>query len=381
MSLFLLIFFLLYGGLHYYLFSKFRYGLHPGVLPLLLAAFFLLLMVVAPLVVYKAGRQGWESFARPGAYVAYIWMGFAFLFFAGSLTIDIYRVLAYGMNFFLKTAPPSPAPFLQFVFPLLFALFAVTYGYFEAWNIRTEQITIRSSKIPREAGRFRIVQITDVHLGMIVREGRLSRILEEVNKAGPDLFISTGDLVDGQINHLRGLSRLLQEIQPKHGKFAITGNHEFYAGLPQALDFTRQAGFTMLRGQGLNIGGFLNLAGVDDPAGGAGAGLTERELLARFPRDRYTILLKHRPVIDPDSLGLFDLQISGHTHRGQIFPFVILTRIFFRYYSGFFHLPGEALLYVSRGSGTWGPPIRFLTPPEVTLYDLLPAESSPARFR
>jgi uncharacterized protein len=381
MSLFFLTFFLLYGGLHYYLFSKFRYGLHPTVLPLLLVALFLCLMVVAPVVVYTAGKHGWELSARLGAHVAYIWMGFAFLFFASSLAVDIYRVLAYGGGLLLKRGVASPAPFLQFLLPLLFALFAVTYGYFEALDIRTERITIRSSKIPRETGRFRIVQITDVHLGMIVREGRLSRILKEVKKAGPDLFISTGDLVDSQINHLQGLTRLLQEIQPRYGKFAITGNHEFYAGLPQALDFTRQAGFTMLRGQGLTIGGFLNLAGVDDPAGGAGTGLTERELLARFPRDRYTILLKHRPVIDPDSLGLFDLQISGHTHRGQIFPFVILTRIFFRYYSGFFHLPGEALLYVSRGSGTWGPPIRFLTPPEVTLYDLLPAESSPARFR
>ncbi len=209
-----------------------------------------------------------------------------------------------------------------------------------------------------------------------MREGRLSRILKEVKKAGPDLFISTGDLVDSQINHLQGLTRLFQEIQPRYGKFAITGNHEFYAGLPQALDFTRQAGFTMLRGEGVTIEGFLNLAGVDDPAGGAGTGLTEKELLSRFPRGWYTILLKHRPVIAPDSLGLFDLQISGHTHRGQIFPFVLLTRIFFPYYSGFFHLPGGALLYVSRGSGTWGPPIRFLTPPEVTIYDLLPAESS-----
>ncbi len=375
MSLFLLTFFLLYGGLHYYLFSKFRYGLHPGALPLILVGIFLCLMIAAPLLVYTAGKHGWETSARLGAHGAYLWMGFAFLFFAGSLALDLYRLLAYGGVFFRKAGVPSPTPFLQFLLPLLFALSAATYGYFEALHIRTERITIRTPKLAREAGPLRVVQISDVHLGLIVREGRLSRILNEVKKSRPDLFISTGDLVDSQINHLRELTRLLQEIQPRHGKFAVTGNHEFYAGLPQALDFTRQAGFTLLRGQGITIGGLLNLAGVDDPAGGPGAGLGERELLSGLPRDRYTILLKHRPVIDPESLPFFDLQISGHTHRGQIFPFVILTRIFFPYYSGYFRLAGESLLYVSRGSGTWGPPIRFLAPPEVTVYDLVPAEA------
>jgi hypothetical protein len=118
----------------------------------------------------------------------------------------------------------------------------------------------------------------------------------------------------------------------------------------------------------------LNLAGVDDPAGqtlGLAAGLPEKELLSSLPRDKFTVFLRHRPIVDRDSLGLFDLQISGHTHKGQIFPFVILTRFFFPYYSGFFELPGRAVLYVSRGSGTWGPPIRFLAPPEVTVYELV----------
>lgn len=375
MSLFLLTFLLLYGGLHYYLFTKFRDGLHPGLLPLLLAAFFLFLMVAAPVAVYTAGRYGWETFARVTAYIGFTWMGFAFLFCASALALDIYRVLAYGGGVILQARIPAPTAFLRFFIPLLFSLFAATYGYFEALKIRTEHMTIRSPKIPRDVPRTRIVQISDVHLGVIVRQERLSRILQEVKKAGPDIFLSTGDLVDGQINHLQGLSSLLQEIQPRLGKFAITGNHEFYAGLGQALDFTRQAGFTVLRGQGVDIGGFLNLAGVDDPAGGMNVGLSEKELLSRLPRDRYTIFLKHRPLVDEDSLGLFDLQISGHTHRGQIFPFLIFTRMFFRYYSGFFPLPGNALLYVSRGSGTWGPPIRFLSPPEVTVYDLLPANA------
>jgi len=374
MSLFLFTFFLIYTGLHYYIFAKVRHAFTPGILPLLLVAFFMLLMQIAPLIVYTAGRHGWESFARLTAYIGYIWMGLAFLFFSSSLVIDIYRLLAFTGGLVMKRGLPFPSPVLQFLLPLVFCLIAGTYGFFDARNIRTERITIKTSKIPSELGRFRIVQISDVHLGMVVREERLSLILNEVKKESPDLFISTGDLVDGQLSHLDGLAKLLQQIQARYGKFAITGNHEFLAGLPQAMDFTRRGGFTFLRGEGLTIGGWLNLAGVDDPTGqsfGLIAGLPEKELLSAFPRDKFMLFLKHRPVVDQNSLGLFDLQISGHTHKGQIFPFTLLSRIFFPYNSGLFHLPHQALLYVSRGAGTWGPPIRFLAPPEVTLYELV----------
>ncbi|HYB21468.1 MAG TPA: metallophosphoesterase, partial [Thermodesulfobacteriota bacterium] len=345
MSLFLLTFLLLYGGMHYYIFTKVRYAFTPGIGPLLLVAFFMLLMVIAPLIVYAAGKHGWESFARLTAFIGYTWMGFAFLFFSSSVVIDLYHLLAIVGGLILRKELASPVPLLQFLLPLIICLSAGTYGFFDAKKIRTERITIKSSKIPPELNRFRIVQISDVHLGIIVREERLSLILNEVKKAGPDLFISTGDLVDGQINHLEGLAERLQGIQPRYGKFAITGNHEFYAGLPQALNFTRRGGFTLLRGEGVTIGGWLNLAGVDDPAGrsfGLISGLPEKELLSRFPRDKFMLFLKHRPVVDPNSLGLFDLQISGHTHKGQIFPFTLLSRIFFPYNSGFFRLSGDA---------------------------------------
>ena len=98
-------------------------------------------------------------------------------------------------------------------------------------------------------GAFRIVQISDVHLGLIVREERLKRIMEHVRKASPDLLVSTGDLVDGQMNDLDGVTDLLDGVKPRYGKFAVTGNHEFYAGLDQAIAFTRRAGFRVLRGR------------------------------------------------------------------------------------------------------------------------------------
>ncbi len=373
MSLFFLVFFTLYGGLHYYIFTKVRYAFSPGLGAILALLAAMLFMVAAPLLVHYSEKQGLSSLARLLAYVGYLWMGFAFLFFSASILLDLYRLLAYLFGWTFSFRLPSPSPSWRFLLPLVISLTTGTYGYFEALHIRTERVILKTSKIPKELSPVRIAQISDVHLGMIVREERLSRILQEVKRADPDLFLSTGDLVDAQVTQLNHLSDLLREIRPRWGKFAVTGNHEFYAGLAESLEFTRQSGFRVLRGEGLTVGGCLNLAGVDDPTGqafGEAPGVPEAELLARLSRDHFTILLKHRPVLDPSSMGHFDLQISGHTHKGQILPFRLGTRIFFRFIGGLYRLPQGIILYTSRGTGTWGPPIRFLTPPEVTLYEL-----------
>jgi uncharacterized protein len=375
MRVFLLVFFLLYGGLHCYLFVKANAALALGTLPILFLILVLLFMVLAPLLVHVSERHGFSSVARLLSFIGYSWMGFAFLCFWCFFLIDLYRllILTGGLispGFFAHLQPSAK---YGFFLPLLIALSIALYGYYEAGHIRTERIVLKTPKLPQEAGTLKIAQISDVHLGMIVRDERLARILKEVKRANPDIFISTGDLVDAQVNRLEGLADMLREINPRYGKFAVTGNHEFFAGLPQALEFTRKAGFKVLRGEGLTVAGLINFAGVDDPAGGGRSlseDVTEKDLLSGLPQDKFTVLLKHRPELDKNALGLFDLQISGHTHQGQIFPFRLITRLFFPYDGGSFQLPHHSLLHVSRGSGTWGPPIRFLAPPEVTVYEL-----------
>jgi predicted MPP superfamily phosphohydrolase len=306
-------------------------------------------------------------------------MGLAFLFFTSSLCIDLYRFFVYVLGIILRTNLSSllPSSRLVFCIPALVTATIAIYGYFEACSIRSEQVVIASPKVPKEVKRFTIVQISDVHLGLIVREGRLQKILDKVKEAQPDILVSTGDLVDGQIDDLGGLAELLSEIRPPYGKFAVTGNHEFYAGLDQALRFTEKAGFTVLRGEARDVAGFVTIAGVDDPTAryfGAVRGAPEPRLLAGVPRERLALLLKHRPVIGEKALGLIDVQLSGHTHKGQIFPFTYLSKAFFPYNAGLVSLPGNFYLYVSRGSGTWGPPIRFLAPPEVTIITLVHAD-------
>ncbi len=379
MSLFFLVFFLIYGGSHLYFFLKVKAALSPGFLTSLFLALFLLLMVTTPVQVRVLENLGLETFARFAAYTGYLWMGFIFLFFSASLAIDIYHGLLHGAGFFFNRDFSSLflAKRTALFLPLALGMATALYGYFEARDIRTERIIINTPKVPAAVGKLTIVQISDVHLGLIIREEHLKRIIAGINGASPDLLVSTGDLVDGQINRMTGLAELFQDIRPGFGKFAVTGNHEMYAGLDQAIGFAERAGFKVLRNEGVTAGGLINVVGVDDPAIGriASSGpIPEKSLLLKAPPDRFTLLLKHRPSVAPESLGLFDLQLSGHVHKGQIFPFNLLTFLFYPVRTGFAQYPQNSALYVSRGTGTWGPPIRFLAPPEIAVIELIHAD-------
>ena len=242
-----------------------------------------------------------------------------------------------------------------------------------------ERREIKSPRISESTGRVRLLQISDVHIGMIVGKNRLLQIARKVKEAAPDLLISTGDLLDGQIDSLTECAAILREIRPPYGKVAIMGNHEHFAGLARSLDFMQEAGFIMLRGEAMIAAG-IGIAGLDDPMG-RGFDLYRdvraKDLLSGLPAEAFILLLVHQPIVQKDVVDRFDLQLSGHTHGGQIFPFSLITRIFFSFHSGFFHLGSRSSLYVSRGTGTWGPPIRFLSPPEITVIDLVPLRNAP----
>ncbi len=376
MSLFFITFFLAYGSMHLYAFLRARAAVHFGIITGIALVFFMFVMLFAPVLIRQAEKQGLEQAARMLSILGYTWLGILFLFSSSSAALDLYRLmirlaeLAWGSDF----VHLKPTASVMFYLPLIVSLLVSAYGYGEARNIRTERIVMRTQKIPEAIGRIRIVQISDVHLGLIIREERLSSILKLVRDAAPDILVCTGDLVDGQINGMPSLAELFNGINPQYGKYAVTGNHEFYAGLEQALAFTRKSGFRVLRNEVVDIKGILNIAGVDDRAVRPRAVVSdgaEREMLFRLPQTKFTLLLKHRPLVDKHSLGLFDLQLSGHVHRGQIFPFSILTKLYYPVHAGFSDLGNGSSLYVSRGTGTWGPPIRFLSPPEITVIDLV----------
>ncbi|HOW83436.1 MAG TPA: metallophosphoesterase, partial [Spirochaetota bacterium] len=254
------------------------------------------------------------------------------------------------------------------------------YGFHEAGDIGVERITIPTLKLDPGSARVRLVQISDVHFSPIISTRTAEKICSLVSKERPDLIVSTGDLLDRAIRNSDEVTAVMKGLSAPGGKFAVTGNHEFYSGMEYSENFTKRAGFTLLRNEWAMTGSGIVIAGVDDPAGehsGIRPDRTEAEMLSSAQRGPYVILLKHQPKVARENTRLFDLQLSGHTHGGQIFPFTALVRIAFPFICGMYHIDEGTDLYVSRGTGTWGPPIRFLAPPEITVIDLVPAGTNP----
>lgn len=375
MTLFFITVFSVYGGIHLYVFLRARATFGFGPWTAAIVGVIMLLMIFGIVFVRAFENRGYETAARTTAYVAYFWMAAIFLLFCVCAFFDVIglttraagSLLHADVSNFLLSSRTS------FAISLLLAVSICAYGYFEDRSIRTENVRIETDKLPTGTDRVTIAQLSDVHLGLIIRKERLARMLDVVKEAKPDIFISTGDLVDAQLNHLTGLADLLLGIKTKYGNYAITGNHEYYAGIRTALLFTKNAGFTVLQNKTVNAGP-IYIAGVNDRTAvqlRLEKPISESEMLAKIPRDRFVLFLKHQPRIDPSTIGLFDLQLSGHTHKGQIFPFTYITRAVFPLNSGTYDLGKGSILHVSRGSGSWGPPIRFLAPPEVTIIELV----------
>ena len=374
--LFMAVYLSIYGGAHLYAFIRVKQGLAAGFWTGLLLAVFMTIMIAAPIMVRLAEKFGSNPIAHGLAVVGFTWMGFLFVLVTVLFFFDVYRLFLSIGRFVFRAYLLGVTPTAGFscVVSILMACGVMGYGFFEARHIRLEHITITTDKLPRELDRLKIVQISDVHLGVLMGENRLQAILDKVKSAKPHMLVSTGDLVDGQMDDPDRLAKMIREVKTPHGKFAVTGNHEYYAGLSRSLDFTKKAGFVMLQGETRTLPNLIHIAGVDDPAGKSletENGESENRLLSTLSPDRFTLLLKHQPVIEPNAAGHFDLQLSGHTHNGQIFPFSLLTKLFYRLHPGLTRLPEGSFAYVSRGSGTWGPPARFLSPPEVTLIEIV----------
>jgi len=383
-SLFLMTFLLIYGSAHAYVFLKAKAAIPFGGGAGLLILPLLALLLFAPIVAHQLGRHGYEEAARVVAYGGYLWMGLLFFLTWLNLATDLLRLLLRVPAHFGFAGNAAALLGGRAVFLGLTALSVAlsAYSVVEAARIEVVRVRVVSDRLPPSVPRLRIAQITDLHLGLLHRNGKARDVAEIVARERPDLFVSTGDFVDGELDGIEGLAELLREIPAPRGKFAVLGNHEYYAGIDRSIAFTRLAGFTVLRDEAVVVDNAVRLAGVDDPAGtrfGRTGGPSEASLLGKRPDGRFTILLKHRPTIDPASAGTFDLQLSGHTHHGQIFPFRLFTRQVYPLLGGDHPVPGGGTLHVSRGTGTWGPPMRFLAPPEITVIEVERPDTADSR--
>jgi hypothetical protein len=325
-------------------------------------------MTFALPIVWRLEHRGWHRLATTISWIGFAWMGWAFLFFWIGLTLSLLGLITTGIAAALSVDLAPLAGALR-SFPLAagLALFLAVYGFFDARHVRIERVTLSTSKLP--AGTtFRLALISDVHLGALIGARRLRRLIQRLRDVDADIVVSAGDLVDGLEDRLRELAPMFDALRPRLGKFAVTGNHEYYAGIDHALDFHARAGFTVLSGEARDITDAISIAGIDDPTSRTDP--DERVALSRLAPGRFKILLKHQPILRPGAERLFDLQLSGHVHKGQIFPFGLLVRLAYPVRTGLTRLAGGAWVYVSRGTGTWGPPMRVGAPPEITVIEI-----------
>ena len=286
---------------------------------------------------------------------------------------DILKIVLWLWDKAKKTNTESfVTPRRAAVFSLTFVFCIVLYGYYEVWNVREVHLVIPSLKLPESAKPLRVVQISDIHIGRLYPTRHLERVMAMVRAAEPDIFVVTGDLVDGNMSRRSREAELIAAHGARYGAFAVLGNHEYYNGLNQALDFIEQSGLTLLYDQMTETAG-ITIVGLDD--------LTEVwPFDLKAPQDRFVLLLKHRQNVIKTSRNKFDLQLSGHTHGGQLWPLVHIHQKLHGYIQGL-SKNGESFVYVSNGTGYWGAPLRLFTPPEVTVIDLIRTSLSPLTLK
>ena len=343
-------------ALHFLLRLRLAYGPGRWLLPIILALLALVTLQNRPDRV-----QAWLGQAAEGLlYAAPLILGYLLFFLLAALALDLARLALAGAS--ALGAPAAGILSLGRSVSLALSLAAAlsVTSYLEAHSFRLARVELETAKLPAGADELRIVQISDVHLSRFIGHKELKKILDLALEAAPDLVVFTGDLLDSpQGSAYEQEAALLAGLKPRLGVFAVLGNHETYFGIPAALDFYRRAGLTLLRGRAETPPGLV-VAGVDDAADGQEAA----RLLSAYRDDgRFILFLKHRPSPPPDLPGLFDLQLSGHTHGGQIWPNHIPTaRANGRLLHGLYPAPGRGWIYVSRGAGFWGLPFRFLAP-------------------
>lgn len=243
-----------------------------------------------------------------------------------------------------------------------------TYGVLR--GPRVKRVTIPLARLPRSAHGFRIAVVSDIHLGPILGRAHTQRIVDTVNRTQPDLIAVVGDLVDGSVADLGPAAEPLAGLRSRHGAFFVTGNHEYYSGAAQWVDHVRELGLHPLENARVEIDGF-DLAGVNDIGGESeGQGPDFDRALGDRDRSRAAVLMAHQPVVIDEAVAHgVDLQLSGHTHGGQLWPGNYIAELSNPTVAGLERY-GDTQLYVTRGAGAWGPPVRVGAPSDITVVEL-----------
>jgi predicted MPP superfamily phosphohydrolase len=386
--LFVLLSVAILGGMHGYLWMRL---VRDAALPepwRRIATVSLVLLALAVPLAMAAMRLAPPPIDRIFPALALTWLGVAFMLLCAVAALDLVRFLAAAgtwLSEWTRSGPPAapadPERRLFVARALAGTAVAATAGAgafaFRAATgpARITEVPVKLARLPPALSGLSIAQITDLHVGPTIREREVRRIVEQTNALRPDVVAVTGDLVDGSVAELGPAVASLARLEARYGVYFVTGNHEYYSGVESWIAELRRLGLRVLRNERVRIGdagASLDLAGVDDWSArrfGNGHGWRLDDALAGRDPDRSLVLLAHQPrgVAEAVRAGV-ELQVSGHTHGGQIFPFSVIVGAVYPYLAGLYrHAEGGATgqIFVSRGAGYWGPPLRLGSPPEI----------------
>jgi len=333
---------------------------------------------------FLLGRTLPRSAATPIALVAFTWLGLLFLLVIAFAAGDVLRLGAAIVDR-LREGPPDPSRRVLLGRAIAAGVGVLATGA-AAWGVRTAlgevsilRHRVALKRLPASMEGLTIAQLTDVHVGPTIGREFIEYIVERTNALMPDVIVITGDLVDGDVSTLREHTAPLANLRAPHGVFFVTGNHEYYSGADAWIAELTRLGIRVLRNERVELrkgDDVIDLAGVDDWSSrqfGRGHGHDLSRALAGRDPTRECVLLAHQPksIVEAAKLGV-GLQLSGHTHGGQIFPWNFLVRLQQPYVAGL-HRHDDAYIYVSRGTGYWGPPMRVGIPAEIAHLTLVRA--------
>jgi predicted MPP superfamily phosphohydrolase len=340
-----------------------------------LTAVVIALAVLVPLT-FIAAQTMPRAVSGPLGWVVYTWLGFALYLLLLAALSDAGRGIA-ALAGLLPQDPDRRQVLARGIAAAVAgtAAFVGIGGLANASGFDIRRVRVSLARLPSSASGYSIVQLTDVHVGPTIGRDFIERIVAETNALAPDMVVITGDLVDGSVAHLREHVEPLRDLKARDGVFFVTGNHEYYSGADEWIAHLSTLGIRVLRNERVPIRDAFDLAGVDDASAhrmlpGHGADVP-RAMQGRDPA-RAVVLLAHQPKTFKDALKAdVDLQLSGHVHGGQLVPFNWLVRLDQPFVEGLYQV-GRAAIYVSTGTGYWGPPMRVGSRAEITRIELVP---------
>jgi predicted MPP superfamily phosphohydrolase len=363
-AVFFVIFFTVYGLLNWYLFTHGWRALPPG--SSWRTPYLVLFLVLS--LSFFAGRfleRMWISPLSDGlVWIGSFWMGALLYLLMAALLVDFVRVVNAVTPFLpADLSPETPVKILGAV--VLLVTLLMTAGWINAMSPVTRQIDLRIAKRANADRTYRIVAASDIHLGTIIGRRRLRHLVERINGLSPDLVLFPGDIVDEDLGPVvkENLGEVLRDISARDGVYGVTGNHEYIGGVEAACRYLTEHGIVMLRDSVVRLQNGIVLLGREDRSSRSRKSL--ETMLAGTDGKAPLIVMDHQPfrLSESQAVGA-DLQLSGHTHDGQLWPLNYITAAVYEVSWGLVNKGGTAV-YVSCGFGTWGPPVRIGNRPEI----------------